>query len=745
MAVKRKTIRFTPFAGQDQRWKGELGGASQIINMRVDDAGLGWVADRGLDPWWDPKASVVVNGPISTQIDFLVNKVDSCYVWNKQGENQSYYIVEQAGRLYYWLGNKGSGGYQNDYIEIASDRHIPKTRDTGTQYIPYGDRLLIINGYDEPIWFYGRGRARSFGFLEQTPQPEVIGIQTDYLNGQTLKDGIASPVFSSNETLGLGVAEKKRNHFIYSLTYITDTGSESPLSSDIVIDWIPGGNNNKEKKKFGVCLSTVPIAPEGAVARRIYRTKNVKNIADGGADGVKYYVKQINENTSTFFIDITPDSDLVDRAPMLTDSTTISANYGIGETWNGRIWLGGGKSHPTRIIYSEKGLPEQFGLSNYFELGNTTGGHITGLKSYYNNLLVFRESSIDVIRMLSDGSFSHGQITPVIGTRATNTIQLVPGAGVFFLAMDGIYVVSGGLDGGSSIDVKKISGLCDKDIKTLNRSAIDRAIAGYSKKEREYWCHFPSDTDIIPNRGLVYHSDIGQWSSRRAPTDADNDLYLFSSMTVDKDGSFIFGTSPTWRDPMGNPGTPGILGHTGNLVGQLYVWCGEQYMGKSWATTMSDNDWSSYSVTDLALPKSVYESNWIELEGNDTKHRILSVELEILSYGDNKLKLSYATDHSHDLAVASIQKQNKPETLYTVKEDPVFGVVDNKVSKNFFTLGEDKLQDGRITRLRYDVNTKLINNFKFRVETDGPQSPFHLISFHINYSTSHQQTRNAGI
>ena len=147
----------------------------------------------------------------------------------------------------------------------------------------------------------------------------------------------------------------------------------------------------------------------------------------------------------------------------------------------------------------------------------------------------------------------------------------------------------------------------------------------------------------------------------------------------------------------------------------------------------------------MALPKSVYESNWTELEGNDTKHRILSVEVELLSYGDNNLQLSYATDHSFEWNIASAQKQNRPETLFTAKEDPVFGPEDSSVSKNFFKSGVSKLQDGRITRLRYDVNTGLINNFKFKIECEGPQTPFHIVSFHIDYSTSHQQTLNAGI
>lgn len=747
MSVKRKTIKFQTFKGQDQRWKGELGGADAVVNMRVDDEGLGWIADRGLEPWWDPGATVDVPSFNPGTTELLGSSVDSCYVWTKQNTGQTYYIIEQAGLLYYWLGNKNQQDYKKDYVQIDSLRHIPKGKDTGTQYIPFGNRLLIINGYDAPVWFYGRGHSRDFGFSYDTPFSDIIDIQTDYLNGTELSEGIASPVFEISDTLGLGDPED-RNHYTYKFSYITDSGSESPLSSDISIDWFPDQTQTEEIKKLGLVMPTIPVGPKGTVSRNIYRTKNQKTFLTGGANAKLYFLKTIRENASDFFIDIIPDGNLVEAAPKLTDSVKISGSYNVAANWNGRMWLAGGAPHPTKIIYSVRGLPEQFAQANYFELGNTEGGHITGLQSYYNNLIVFRQSSIDVIRILSDGSFSHSQVSPNVGTTATNTIKLVPGIGICFLSTDGIYAVNGGMDGGSKIDVTKISMICDKDIKRINRTSINNAISGYSKKEKEYWCHFPSDTGTVPNRGLVLHVDNMQWSSRRSVNKANDDLFRFSAMTIDTDGSFIFGTAPKWLDTSGNVTTPGSVNATGNLAGQLYVWSGSQKWGKTWTNTGTIVDpfiGSRYSISDIALPKSVYESNWTELEGNDTKHRILSVELEILSYGDNNLQLSYATDHSFEYNLASSQKQNRPETLYTASEDPVAGPEDRSISKNFFKINDSRLQNGRITRLRYDVNTGLINNFKFKIECEGPQTPFHIISFHINYSTSHQQTLNAGI
>jgi len=52
MAMKTKTIQFVKASGLDQRWKGAVGYADQVVNMRVDPRGLGWVADRGVESWW---------------------------------------------------------------------------------------------------------------------------------------------------------------------------------------------------------------------------------------------------------------------------------------------------------------------------------------------------------------------------------------------------------------------------------------------------------------------------------------------------------------------------------------------------------------------------------------------------------------------------------------------------------------------------------------------------------------------
>lgn len=737
MAAIDKQAKFIPASGLDQRWNGEFGFADNIINARVDPQGLGWLFDRGLEQWWDMGSSISVTASAAALTGLFGSTIDSVYVWSKQNTEQTYYLFEQGGALGYHCGNKNAGSYQSDKVEIAAlgDRHIPNTNEPGTQYVPFGNRLLIINGYDKPVWFYGREKYRDFSFTLPTASVEILPIQSSYLSGSVLDEGIASPAFSLNETYGAGQSAS-RNHFDYKMTFITDTGSESPLSSPTSIDWFPG-TDPLELVKFGIMLSDLPRGPDGTVARRLYRTKNQKtSLVEGASDQVYYFLKEIKDNTTEVFIDIIPDGNLVDLAPSQNDSVTISSAYQYGTSWNNRLWLAGGTPHPTRIIYSDVGLPEQFGAFSYFELGNTTGGAITAVFPYYNNLLVFRQRSIDIIRM-SNGSFTVSQLTPEVGTVASNTIKFVVGIGVCFLGSDGIYTVLGGLDGGSSISVDKISTTCSKEIERINFSAAARACAAYSHKEKEYWIHYPVDGDNYNTIGLVLHTLNGQFSTRRALNRANRDLFKFASMAVDPSGYFILGIKSRWIDGANTTG-PAFPNAVAMLPSVLHVWSGANYFGKQITTVTNNGTTAAYTLVKNSKPIPMWESNWIDFDDNNKKHRIFSVEVELLSYGHMNLALHWASDYNYSFDSAGTQIMAKPETVNTTSEDAIIGPT-GLGSKNLFTVGE-ALQDGRITTLRWDVNTQLVQNFKFRLLTEG--QPFHIISFHIHYGDTSIKTLN---
>jgi len=737
MSVKGNQIKIDKAPGIDQRYKDTSGTADDIRNARICPTGLGWLFDRGIQGWKDFSDGFAIE---STEADAYLNtKHDSIYVWTKQNAGQVYHLFEQNGTLYYlWGNNNGGTGttYFRDRTIISENRRIPKVTDSGTQYIPFGNRLLIINGYDKPIWFYGDKKSRDFGFSLPTPQIELINIQPDYQDGTTaLRGGTAEPAFTTS-VIGLGDRTAGDvSVFNYKMTFITDSGSESPLGATSSVNWTV---ESAYLKRFGVFMNELPTGPTGTVSRRIYRTKNqrLSYVADSREE-LYYLVKEIRDNTTTEFIDVIPDSALVNLAPALTDSMLTSSTYQYGEAWNGRMWLAGGDSHPTRIIYSQRGLPEQFGTFNYFELGNTNGGHITQIFSYYNNLIVFRESSIDIVREGSTG-LTVSQLAPNIGTVASNTISLVPEVGVVFLSKDGMYSISGGLDGGSQIQIAKLSNGLGKEIQNISISALPRATAAYSVKEKEYWCHYVRKGETVPTRGIVLHQQTKQWSLRGAFDKADEYLWKFTCIATDTSGNFLLGTSPTWK--VGAFGSsPTVVAAKGYLAG-VQVWSGSNKWGDVLTVASSVEGIITYTAVDGALQENVWQSNWIDFGDGSIKHRAFNVELEMIAFGDNEVTLEWGMDYDSTWNSAGSQKISKPEVIFTIKEDAVFGPADATVTKSPFKVGTSPLKGIRVVNIRFDVNTQLTDNFRFRIRREG--SPFHLLGYKINFNNRDQLALN---
>jgi hypothetical protein len=743
MALSRKKITFENLSGIDQRWKApQMNAADDVTAARVDPLGGGWLFDRGIEPWWDPGTSFTPGLDTALITALFVEKVDSLYVWSKQNTEQIYYIVESGGKLYYWIGNKGTlvvANFYDDWVLLQEGRHKPKLNEPGTQYIPYGNRLLIINGYDKPLWFYGGEKIRDFGFTLPTPSPEPLDIQPKYLDGtDDLNLGVAAPHFESNSSIGLGYSSNEEfNNFDWKMTFISDTGSESPLSAATGISWQT--DSNATQKKFGVVIKHLPTAPStgGIVARRLYRTKNQKVDTSAGANDSTYYlVNQINDNTTEFYVDIIPDGQLIDTAPSISDTSTIQSGYSFGATWNGSIWLAGGSQNPTKIIYSKQGLPEQFGAFDYFDVGNTAGGAITGLVAFYNNLIVFRQRSIDIIRVGNGGSYQVSQLTPEIGTTAVNTAKIVPGVGLMFLGYDGIYAIGGGLDGGSSITVSKTSSGLAKEIPLISRNALPRATAVYSAKEREYWIHYIPNGFTYNCRGIVYHIDNGQWSLRHTLISGDEYLWAFTALASDPVGNIIIGTLPNWTSDPFDINFDAL----GTLVG-LQVWSGNKGWGKQLELSGVTNASYEYTTTDVAKPTCKWESDWIDFDDNSVKHRVFYLELDILAYGDNLLQLTWQQDYSFIQYSAGGQKMAKSEKVFTTGEDPVLGP-DNGASKNYFTIGSSTIQEPRVIRLRWDVNTGLVDHFKFFVTGSDT---FHVLGIDVHYSDTDQMPLNQRI
>ena len=727
--MKGKLTGFIQAGGVNSSLQAQPTDANSIINLRWDGDNGCWRADRSFQPWWEYPVGTNYqwNNTLDGSTNFLLENPKSIFFWKKPGTNTIYNFVEKSGALYVVAGNDGagtgamsSGTFRNRWYKIT-DWEEAKDDEPGTQYIPFGNKLFIISTNNKPLWFSHLQDWREFSFTIRTPEPNVIPIQPDYAQGEPLQSGTGRPTFTENQVRGVGLTDGTTNYYGYAIAYGTEDGALSPLSEVSTVSWrVPQTGSNEYK--FGVVIN-LPPCPKGCSARYIYRTKNIKTPKDGDNTSYKlYFLKTIKDASSNFFIDILPDSALISEANSFA-SILINTDYRFGENWDGRMWL----ANKQRLIFSERGIPEQFGATSYFDLGNSFGGDITAIKAFRQNLIVFRENSINVIKIDGNGGYAVSILTTSLGTVASNAIVYVPKLGLVFPNEDGIWALQGTMEGGDIISVNKISHRVNEELKTLNASGLRRCIAAYSPLEKEYWLHYPSYYDTIPNQGIVIHTDREEltFSFRKAEPYANNNNWTFTAMAIDGNGRFVFAGAHKWTNDLN-------LNSMTNLFGWLQVWCASTYQTNGAIITGTGENFQ-LTFTNIQPQNTSWESTWIEFDRGTV--RVFSVELDIAAYGDLGMELSYQVDYSNVRNQTTAQKQTESKVLYTVKEPPVSvgPAGPNGITKNPFVINSSEVQGIRKVRLRFDVNTELCNQFRFRVQGEN-LNPFTIMGYRLNIS-----------
>lgn len=748
--MKSTPTKSAPALGMDERLVVNDSSASLVRNMRIADNGMGWTNDRG----WEPLIPDLAG---RTYHSVEMNSVISGFVWERTNGAERYFLQENASgaatsSLFYLYGNRGTSAKHLKLSIGDADRRLPKPDDAGTQYIPFGRMLVIVNGVD-PMWkFWGRNKYNSFGFTQSTPAPDIARVDVQYQQGHATDYKRPKPETQAvslhwkelnTQPLGLGDASATQNNsYTYRITFVTDSGSESPMSGPVSCSWVtpvsdPAHAHNTVGR-YGVLLTNIPKGPKGTVARRLYRSKNQRAGTDGAGDTL-YYVHQLSDNTTDEYCDVSSDGHLGSEASV-NDSVIISDNYKFGTAWNGSMWLAGSETNPNKVIYSEQGRPEQFGRFNYFDVGVREGGAITGVVPFFNNLIVFRKNAIDMVQYTAagNGKYSITTISSDIGTTACNTAKIVPGVGLVFLASDGIYAVSGGTQGGSTIVVNKISNSIQNEMKRINKHALARATAVWSAKEDEYWVHYPSDGVNKPNRGAVLHASLKQWSLRNNDSKIEDGItddggYKFNWLGLHPDGWILLGPE---RKIFVQGSTGGAQAVRGNIG--IQVWSAADYCGnKSTLTVQQDGTYTFASIVQTDKGDSIYASKWDDYGNPSLKKRVHSVELSTISTGYNPLALQYATNWKNDYTTASSIYPVEPETESTNNADFIFGPITNPAVQNPVALmGTAKWENDRLANIRWDVSTGLITNFKWRVKSNN----YFLISTYKTNITS--GTRN---
>jgi hypothetical protein len=428
----------------------------------------------------------------------------------------------------------------------------------------------------------------------------------------------------------------------------------------------------------------IPVGPEGTVARKLYRTKNYSDDYVYQGDTTLYFVDVIRNNREELFFDAVRTSNLSLPKPDLATGPLPAPRARFSALFGGSLWLDGGIDDGLSLYYSAPGLIEQFGAADFIQL-SSEGGAITGLFQNYTTLLVFRERGIDVVT----GSYPNFQVTTIsnsITCKSPHTIQAVPGLGVVFLASDGVYALTGGLEGGAIQDAVNLTVGQDELIERITPDCLPKAVGIFSNALREYHVYFPANGNDRPSVGLVLHLDrlalvdtqrLSPWSTRQG--------FPVGALAAWADGTVIFGHN-----------TGSETGNSNTERG-LFVLSGKRALG---STIVEDN------MTDDDPPTSTYRSAWFASGDPQLQKQISYVTIWVMTTGDVNITMR----HYKDFILTPVLER-------TYLAQPPDAAVLPTLDKT--SLGSASYLKERLVPLRYSIAHQSAAWFCFELETQG--------------------------
>lgn len=695
-------LEIAPLGGIDERLPPDSVNCETLSNVTVDTRGTSWDNRIGYEKYFTAKAKY---GPFNND-----QRIQSLYCWITKGGARQYILYEAKSNNTGITSLKVLKHNPEGATNLEVGRNETTVNEPCTQYEPFGRYLIIVNGYDKPVKFDG-DRLIPLGWdaVPGACTPWRPDVNFDQYSTWQFYPIVDQDGRNLDIIYGLGrKAAGSSNVYRYKISFLSETGSESPIgqASQAVAWETAGGADFWDDKRQAVHLESIPIGPDGTIARNIYRTLNLRD--SDTEDELYYHVGTIYNNVETNYTDYINDSSIGALAPNPGDSIPFpSPNCRFAANFSSTLFIDGGLSQPTRIYYSNPIQPDSFAATNYFDVGTRAGGIITALVPYYNQLLVFRERAIDIIRRNEEtGDFYIRPFQEGIGTKATNGMAFIPNIGLVFLAQDGVWVIQGGMDGGSQIQITKISDPVDEIIEGINPDVLARAQAAYSKYWDEWHVYFAIDGEEVPNRGLVFHLDKKAWSIREG--------FPVGALTVDQNDWLIFGNH---------------TGKTTNAANEdyeagLFVISGIRTYGYNIIEVQQE-----FITTPKAPESSKLRTVWHDFGNPNQKKFVKYVYLYVLTTGNNEIPITYRKDYEYVGGTAS------PDMKYQRAEYADQSVYGTAKFDQAASIWEKPL----LTEVRYPVAQKACSHFQFEVDT---ANDFVIMGYSIEYTANNTKTRS---
>ena len=466
---------------------------------------------------------------------------------------------------------------------------------SGTHFQCYGGNLYGVNGYDEPIVFDGRKVTRAgFGAAPAGIEADLVH-DTDNTNTQ----------YAYTEASHFGIGDRQRLWgYRWKVTFVNERGQESPMS----ISPARAFHENPSAQRSMVTL-TLPLGPVGTVARRIYRTQNMRNTNGTIRDKIYgeefYFVAEVQDNIGTVFVDVHSDTDL--------GALHTPENYGAWPaaastiaSFKSTIFIANSDSSALR--FSSPRMPEEFPELNFIEIGDSNAGPIVAMYATKNALVVFKSRGIYLLKGDPVDGFFCLTLTRDLGCAASKSIRELPGSGLVFMSNDGVYLLEGAFENtGTITGITRLGEPVESELLRVNMSSAESIRSGINQRDRELWLAVPTKGSAIPNRLLKFHYEIGEWSV--AP-----DFDVYDMVATEDHRSYMVLASSSEAS-----GSKGLM-----VYSRAYTSKGATAVSSAYKTVfLSPNSlYSAFSVARLQVYAIGYGNN--DLEANFIVNRELS-------------------------------------------------------------------------------------------------------------------------
>ena len=692
--------------------------ASVAENLGVDPISGGWSTRIGWEPFRPNPAAGF--SPFNN-----CGPITSLHVAQELGGGARQHILfEEGGNLHLLYDSAGTPVLRT----LKSGRHIPAPTEPGSWYTDVGGGVVVTNGVDRPLlirpWPLGTAAeasstitqcVRDYGYVAAPPPVEpfrVTPIGSTIASSTATGGGAttlwlpadATAVGGQGGRWGLGFSKNggsdpgNEAQFGWAVSFVSDTGSESPLSVIATSTWeLPAGAKGL---RYAVALR-IPRGPRGTVARKLYRTQNFSPDFDFVGDQTLYFAGLIQNNTEDLYIDTTRSFDVGAEAPALPTAPLPAPKARFSALFAGSLWLDGGVDDPTTLYFSQTGLIEQFAPDGYIQLG-AVGGGITGLIAHYNQLVVFREHGIDVVEQVQDNGiqFAVTTITSDVACRSPHAIVTVPDLGLVFPTVDGVYALAGGQQGGSSYSIIRVGAGFPQIAQRFSVDTLPRAVGCFSPRTREVHLYVPVDGSDRPNLGLILHTDrlerandLSAWTTRTG--------FPVGALGVTFTGAVLFGHHT------------GVEAGAGSPAG-VFVISARRAAGG----TLVDN-----AFVPAPPPVSRYRTAWHDFGDLQVTKKVLYVTVWVLTSGQPQVAVRWLRDFSLGSTGERVYLAQPPDA----PQQPVFDTA---------VFGAANWSEERLVPLRVAVAPQACSSFAFEFST---QDDLVFVGYELTYSAMGNQ------